>query len=98
MVRGDVEADAGGGDRSRGCRDPVSARQPGLGVLRLPWETQCRMAGLRAHRFPYPLLWLPDDGLRKEGSSWALEKRRGSGSEGIAFLSHLQEAALSEAN
>lgn len=48
--------------------------------------------------FPYPLLWLPDDGLRKEGSSWALEKRRGSGSEGIAFLSHLQEAALSEAN
>ena len=53
MVRGDMEADAGGGDSDHvGVGSPVPARQPGLGVLRLPWETQSRMAGLRAHRFP----------------------------------------------
>ena len=99
MVRGDLEADAGGGDSDHvGVGTPSLQDNLGWVSLGCPGRLNAGWPDSEPTGFPHPLLWLPDDGLRKEGSSRALERRGGSGGGGVAFLSHLQEAALSEAN
>lgn len=81
----------------------------GVGTLSLPQDNPgwCPWAALgdsvpdgfrlRARGFPSSSLWLPDDGLRKEDPPELWRGGWGVG-VGIAFLSHLQEAAFRKAN
>ena len=70
MVRGDLEGDAGGGDSDQvGVGTPTLQDNPGWVSLGCPGRLSAGWPDSEPTGFPRPLLWLPDDGLRKEGSS-----------------------------